>query len=209
MKTDGGRGGAAAVCNAGVHNPKSGCTICASPASANHCNTVHLTASHHSAAHCNTVHLIASQCIPLQHSASHCNTVHLIATQCISLQHLASHYNSVHPLHLIPLHHPPLHQGQAALAPWAKCGAGELGSIRWRFFFDKAPRLSIRIDIWIVYSDTICQLNQLHTNREAALAPWAGCRRPGVDQVAFVLCAPSHFEGSGGFVFIIIINIEA
>ena len=100
MKTDGGRRGCAAVCNAGVHNPKSGCTIFASPSSANHCNTVHLTAS-----------------------------------LCISLQHGASHCNSVHPLHLIPLHHPPLHQGQAALAPGAGCSSGELGSMRWRLFF--------------------------------------------------------------------------
>ena len=36
---------------------------------------------------------------------------------------------------------------------------------------DKAPRLSIRIDIWILLSDTdtICQLNQLHTNSGAAM----------------------------------------
>ena len=60
--------------------------------------------------------------------------------------------------------------------------------------------------IWILLSDTICQLNQLHTNREAALAPWAGCRRPGVDEVAFVLCAPGHFDGSGQFVFFLYIS---
>ena len=36
---------------------------------------------------------------------------------------------------------------------------------------DKAPRLSIRIDIWILLSDTdtICQLNQFNTNSEAAM----------------------------------------
>ena len=33
---------------------------------------------------------------------------------------------------------------------------------------DKAPRLSISIVIWILSSDTICQLNQFHTNGEAA-----------------------------------------
>ena len=36
---------------------------------------------------------------------------------------------------------------------------------------------------------------------QAALAAWAGCRRAGVDEVAFVLCTPGHFDGSGGFVF--------
>ena len=35
---------------------------------------------------------------------------------------------------------------------------------------DKAPRLSIRIHIWILLSDTICQLNQFHTISEAASA---------------------------------------
>ena len=33
---------------------------------------------------------------------------------------------------------------------------------------DKAPRLSISILIWILSSDTICQLNQFHTNSKAA-----------------------------------------
>ena len=34
---------------------------------------------------------------------------------------------------------------------------------------DKAPRLSISIVISILTSDTICQLNKLNTNREAAM----------------------------------------
>ena len=34
---------------------------------------------------------------------------------------------------------------------------------------DKAPRLSIIIVIWILSSDTICQLNQFNTNSEAAM----------------------------------------
>ena len=33
----------------------------------------------------------------------------------------------------------------------------------------KAPRLSVRIDILILLSDTFCQLNQFHTNSEAAM----------------------------------------
>ena len=33
----------------------------------------------------------------------------------------------------------------------------------------QAPRLSISIVIWILSSDTICQLNQFHTNGEAAV----------------------------------------
>ena len=36
---------------------------------------------------------------------------------------------------------------------------------------DKAPRLSISIVIWILSSDTICQLNQFNTNSEAAMLP--------------------------------------
>ena len=36
------------------------------------------------------------------------------------------------------------------------------------YCLDKAPRLSISIVIWILSSDTICQLNQFHTNGEAA-----------------------------------------
>ena len=34
---------------------------------------------------------------------------------------------------------------------------------------DKAPRLSISIVIWILSSDTICQLNQFNTNSEVAM----------------------------------------
>ena len=34
---------------------------------------------------------------------------------------------------------------------------------------DKALRLSISIVIWILSSDTICQLNQFHTKGEAAM----------------------------------------
>ena len=126
MKTDGGRGGFAAVCNAGMHNPKTGCTIFASPASASHCITVHI---------------IVSQCIALHHSASHCNTVHLFTTQyilCLSFLCLTFLCTK---------------QRQAALAAWAGC---------------------------------------------------TGCRRAEVDEVAFVLCAPGHFDGSGEFVFIMI-----
>ena len=37
------------------------------------------------------------------------------------------------------------------------------------FLLDKAPRLSISIVIWILSSDTICQLNQFNTNSEAAM----------------------------------------
>ena len=33
-----------------------------------------------------------------------------------------------------------------------------------RALIDKGPRLSIRIDIWILLSDTVCQLNQFHTS---------------------------------------------
>ena len=36
------------------------------------------------------------------------------------------------------------------------------------YCLDKEPRLSISIVIWILSSDTICQLNQFHTNGEAA-----------------------------------------
>ena len=36
---------------------------------------------------------------------------------------------------------------------------------------DKAPRFSIRRVIWILLSDTICQLIQFYTNSEAALLP--------------------------------------
>ena len=38
-----------------------------------------------------------------------------------------------------------------------------------RTCIDKAPRLSISIVIWILSSDTICQLNQFNTNSEAAM----------------------------------------
>ena len=34
---------------------------------------------------------------------------------------------------------------------------------------DKAPRLSISNDFWILSSDTICQLNQIFPNSEAAM----------------------------------------
>ena len=37
------------------------------------------------------------------------------------------------------------------------------------YCLDKAPRLSISIVIWILSSDTICQLNQFHTNSEAVM----------------------------------------
>ena len=43
------------------------------------------------------------------------------------------------------------------------------GRHRWADCLDKAPRLSIRIDIWILLSDTVCQLIQFYTNSEAAL----------------------------------------
>ena len=110
MKTDGGRGGYAAVCNAGMHNPKSGCTIFASPASASHCNSVHLI---------------------LYHSASHCITVHLTATQFISSQlstSSASH-SCASPSSAPGRDKQLWHSGPGAL------GAGELGSMRWRLFF--------------------------------------------------------------------------
>ena len=43
--------------------------------------------------------------------------------------------------------------------------------LKWQYLpvIDKAPRLSISIVIWILSSDTICQLNQFHTNSEAAM----------------------------------------
>ena len=37
------------------------------------------------------------------------------------------------------------------------------------YCLDKEPRLSISIVIWILSSDTICQLNQFHTNSEAEM----------------------------------------
>ena len=33
-------------------------------------------------------------------------------------------------------------------------------TVPWRLELDKAPRLSIRIVIWILLSDSICQLNK-------------------------------------------------
>ena len=45
---------------------------------------------------------------------------------------------------------------------------------------DKAPRLSISILIWILSSGTICQLNQFHTNSEAATQ--SGCCLGGAKQ---------------------------
>ena len=39
---------------------------------------------------------------------------------------------------------------------------------------DKAPRLSISIVIWILSSDTICQLNQFNTNSEVAMLSSGG-----------------------------------
>ena len=39
---------------------------------------------------------------------------------------------------------------------------------------DKAPRLSISIVIWILSSDTVCQLNQFITNSEAAMLSSCG-----------------------------------
>ena len=41
---------------------------------------------------------------------------------------------------------------------------------------DKAPRLSISIVIWILSSDTICQLNHLFSNSEAAMLSSLGGR---------------------------------
>ena len=41
---------------------------------------------------------------------------------------------------------------------------------------DKAPRLSLSIVIWILSSDTICQLNQFNTNSEAAMLSTRGGR---------------------------------
>ena len=45
--------------------------------------------------------------------------------------------------------------------------------VSW-FCLDKAPRLSISIVIWILSSDTICQLNQFHTNSEAVMLSTTG-----------------------------------
>ena len=42
-------------------------------------------------------------------------------------------------------------------------------SRRDRTWVDKAPCLSISIVIWILSSDTVCQLNQFNTNSEAAM----------------------------------------
>ena len=47
---------------------------------------------------------------------------------------------------------------------------------------DKAPRLSIIIDIWILLSDTICQLIQFYTNSEAEMLSRGGERRRTADQ---------------------------
>ena len=129
MKTDGGRGGCAAVCNAGMHNPKSGCTIFESPASASHCNSVHLI---------------------LYHSASHCITVQITASNCISLQLSTSSAS------------------HSCASPSSAPGR------------DK--------QLW---------------------HPWpgcTGCRRAGVDEVAFVLCSSGHLMEVKGLFFI---NIEA
>ena len=41
--------------------------------------------------------------------------------------------------------------------------------IPYPYQLDKVPRLSISIVIWILSSDTICQLNQFNTNSEAAM----------------------------------------
>ena len=43
---------------------------------------------------------------------------------------------------------------------------------------DKAPRLSISIVIWILSSDTICQLKQFITNSEAAMLSTSAPRFP-------------------------------
>ena len=44
-------------------------------------------------------------------------------------------------------------------------------------------------------------LHQAGTSSSGSLGG-VQCRRAGVDEVAFVLCTPGHFDGSGGFVFI-------
>ena len=54
---------------------------------------------------------------------------------------------------------------------WSRCRQPE-ASFREKNILgdlDKAPRLSISIVIWILSSDTICQLNQFNTNSEAAI----------------------------------------
>ena len=60
------------------------------------------------------------------------------------------------------------------------------------YCLDKAPRLSISIVIWILSSDTICQLNQFHTNGEAAtLSNTAGRLNAAHDMDEFQICDQS------------------
>ena len=61
-----------------------------------------------------------------------------------------------------------LSQGQTWLCLFLQLTRGARNREQRRHV-DKAPRLSISIVIWILSSDTICQLNQFNTNSEAAM----------------------------------------
>ena len=68
-----------------------------------------------------------------------------------------------------------------------------------RHTLDKAPRLSISIVIWILSSNTICQLNQFHTNREAAMLSNPG--PPSTVVLYFPNCEWSTWEERGSYIF--------
>ena len=62
-----------------------------------------------------------------------------------------------------------LHCPHTSLRP---CGVNKVAGvtcIKGTGNLDKAPRASINIVIWILSSDTICQLKQLFSNSEAAM----------------------------------------
>ena len=56
---------------------------------------------------------------------------------------------------------------------------------------DKAPRLSISNDFWILSSDTICQLNQIFSNSEAAMLSttnYLGCKSSQRNILLLIIC---------------------
>ena len=59
--------------------------------------------------------------------------------------------------------------GLGATVRWVISWEAALAIIMMIEILDKAPRLSISIVIWILSSDTVCQLNQFNTNSEAAM----------------------------------------
>ena len=62
-----------------------------------------------------------------------------------------------------------------------------------KFGIDKAPPLSISIFIWILSSDTICQLNQFNTNSEAAMLSSLGGAWEMVWGCLIVHCTNGHW----------------